>query len=156
MAPLGPIFFDTTILLGGLIDFGTTEDAQRIFNAIADSRVKTVQTAWHCCLEFYSVSTRLPEEFRLTPENATLLIEQEIISRLHIHQLPEQLRPEFLRSLAADRIVGGRVYDAHIAEVARSAGCRILVTENKRHFMPMLRYGISVLSAGELASRLSL
>ena len=156
MATLSSCFLDTTILLGGLIDFGTTDHSQRIFNAVAEGRMKEVHSAWHCCLEFYSVSTRLPEEFRLAPSDAVLLIEQEIMPRLQIHQLPENSRRGFFRSAAADRIAGGRIYDTHIGEVARSAGCQILVTENRRHFASLLRHGLSVLTAEELTLRLGL
>jgi AbrB family looped-hinge helix DNA binding protein len=36
---------------------------------------------------------------------------------------------------------GGRLYDAHIAEVARAAGARVIVTDNRRHFLTALRHG---------------
>ncbi len=156
MAALSSFFLDTTILLGGLIEFPTTDHCQRILDAVVKGGVKEVHSSWHCCLEFYSVSTRLPEEYRLTPDSAMLLIEKEILSRLQIHQLPGDSRREFFPSAAADRIVGGRIYDRHIAEVALGTGCRILVTENQRHFRSLLRHGLSVLNAEELTSKLDL
>jgi len=48
-------------------------------------------------------------------------------------------------------MAGGRVYDAHIAEAARLAGAELVVTENRRHFVPLMRYGIRVLTAAEFA-----
>jgi len=51
---------------------------------------------------------------------------------------------------------GGRIYDAHSAEVARLAGAQIVVTENRRHFIPLLRHGIRVLVSAELAAELGL
>ena len=48
-------------------------------------------------------------------------------------------------------MAGGRVYDAHIAEAARLAGAEVVVTENRRHFVPLMRYGIRVLTAAEFA-----
>jgi predicted nucleic acid-binding protein len=58
-------------------------------------------------------------------------------------------------SLAADSILGGRIYDAHIGEVARSAGARSLVTDNRRHFTSLLRHGVRVLTSRELLAELS-
>jgi len=64
---VGP-FLDTSVLLAGLIDFGPqSAPAQRLLHAVAEKELQNAATAWHCCLEFFSVSTRLPPEFRLTP-----------------------------------------------------------------------------------------
>ena len=61
-------FLDTSVLLGGLIYFGPqSAPAQSVMHALAEKQVSQPATAWHCCLEFYSVATRLPPEFRLTP-----------------------------------------------------------------------------------------
>ena len=57
------VFLDSSVLIAGLIDFGTqSAPAQSILHAVAERQVTAVGTAWHCCLEFYSVSTRLPAE----------------------------------------------------------------------------------------------
>jgi predicted nucleic acid-binding protein len=107
------VFFDTSVLLAGLIDFGPrSAPAQSILHAVAEKKIPGAVTGWHCCLEFYSVSTRLPPEFRLDPADA------------------------------ARRL--GRIYDAHIAEVACAAGARVIVTDNRRHFLSALRHGIRV------------
>ena len=67
--------------------------------AVAGGQVQRAVTAWHCCLEFYSVATRLPEEFRLAPEDALQLIEEEVLARFEVRQPPEQARQPFLRAL---------------------------------------------------------
>jgi hypothetical protein len=46
-------------------------------------------------------------------------------------------------------IAGGRIYDAHIAEVARTAGARSIVTDNRRHFLAALRHGLRVETPAE-------
>jgi len=146
-------FFDTSVLLGGLIDFGhASAAAQRVMTAVAEHHLHRPETAWHCCLEFYAVSTRLPEEFRLSPADALRLIEEEILARFRVRQLPDRWRLAFLRSAVRDRVAGGRIYDAHIAEIARQAGARVVVTDNRRHFTALLRAGIRVLSTDEFAS----
>ena len=149
----GPFFLDTSVLIAGLIELGPSgEPAQRLLAAIAHGRVRRVHTAWHCCLEFHAVTTRLPEDFRLSPADSLRLIEEEILARFTVHDLPGTARRTFLRAVREERVVGGRVHDAHIAEVARAAQVRTVVTENVRHFSALGRHGIAVVSAAELAA----
>ena len=55
------VFLDTSVLLAGLVDFGPqSAPAQSLLHAVAEKQVAGVGTAWHCCLEFFSVSTRCP------------------------------------------------------------------------------------------------
>jgi predicted nucleic acid-binding protein len=155
MALVGPQFFDTSVLLAGVIDFGeSARPAQRIFDAIADGRLRRPHTAWHCCLEFYAVSTRLPEEFRLSAADCWRVMREELMARFEIHQLPARVGKAFFEAAASDGTVGGRIYDAHIAEIARSVGSKIVVTDNRRHFTSLLRDGIRVLTAQEFARAL--
>jgi predicted nucleic acid-binding protein len=157
MALVSPLFFDTTVLLAGLIELGpASAAAQRVMAAVAAGRIRGPQTAWHCCLEFYAVSTRLPEEFRLAPDDARRLIEEEVLARFQVHQLTPSTRTAFLGRAAQDRAAGGRIYDAHIAEIARQAGARAVVTDNRRHFAALAGYGIRLMSTEELASEAKL
>jgi len=157
MARLRQHFFDTSILLGGIIELTAgSSPAQRIMAAIATGGIERPLTAWHCCLEFYSISTRLPGELRLSPADANLLVEQEILARFHVHALPRSRRKSFVAAAGGDGIAGGRIYDAHLAEIARLAGADIVVTENRRHFMQLLRHGVRVLTASELVSEADL
>lgn len=144
------VFFDTSVLLAGLIDLGPQSGpAQSLMHAVAEQKISSPATAWHCCLEFYSVATRLPPEYRLSPPDAVQLLAEEILARLSIHDLPSSDRSLMLRLLAEDGVTGGRVYDVHIAEVARSAGARIIVTDHRRHFLSALRHGLRVETPSE-------
>jgi predicted nucleic acid-binding protein len=51
-------------------------------------------------------------------------------------------------------VAGGRIYDAHIAEIARLAGASIVVTDNRRHFTILMKHGVRVLRPKELAEEL--
>ena len=156
MALVKEPFVDTSVLLGGLIEMGPeSRPAQRVMTAIAAGRVGRPRTAWHCCLEFYAVSTRLPEELRLAPAAARQLVEEEILGRFQVLQLGERSWLPFLRSSALGGIAGGRLYDAHIAEVARRGGCRLIVTDNIRHFAALGGQGVRVVSAADYAAELS-
>lgn len=149
------VFLDTSVLLAGLVDFGPqSAPAQSLLHAVAEKSVQAPSTAWHCCLEFFSVATRLPPEFRVTPSDAAALLEEEVFSRMAVHDLPASDRAPMMRAVARDAIAGGRIYDAHIAEVARAVGAEVVVTDNRRHFLSALRYGIRVETPGEFLAGL--
>ena len=147
------VFLDTSVLVAGLIDFGPqSSPAHSLLHAVAEKTAGPASTAWHCCLEFYSVGTRLPPEFRLTPADAARLVEEEIFGRMTIFDLPGSARSGFLGAAADDGVAGGRIYDAHIADVARAAGATVIVTDNRRHFLGALRHGIRVETPSEFLS----
>jgi predicted nucleic acid-binding protein len=149
------VFLDTSVLLAGLIDLGPQSTASHLLlHAVAEGKVAPAATAWHCCLEFFSVATRLPAEFRLSPGDALRLVEEEVFGRMAVQTLPPGDRLPLLRAAAADGIAGGRVYDAHIADVARACGASVIVTDNRRHFLAALRHGIRVETAAEFVAAL--
>ena len=149
------VFLDTSVLVAGLVDFGPqSAPAQTLLHAVAERRVDEPATAWHCCLEFFSVATRLPPEFRLTPADAVTLLDEEVFERMAIHDLPPGDRVAMLRAAARDSIAGGRIYDAHIAEVARAAGAIVVVSDNRRHFLSALRHGLRVETPAEFVASL--
>ncbi|MFL6281115.1 MAG: putative toxin-antitoxin system toxin component, PIN family [Vicinamibacterales bacterium] len=148
-------FLDTSVLLAGVLDFGPQSGpAQSILHAVAEKIVQSPATAWHCCLEFYSVATRLPSEFRLTPADGARLLEDEVFARMTVHDLPSGDRLRLLHAAVEDGTAGGRIYDAHIAEVARAAGAGVIVTDNRRHFLAALRHGIRVETPAEFLKTL--
>src|SRR5262249_14464261 len=102
-------FLDTSVLLAGMVDFGPqSAPAQSIMHGAVEGRLPKVSTAWHCCLEFYSLATRLPPEFRLTPSDATRLLDEGVFGVIAVHDLPASDRAPLLRAAAHDRITGGR------------------------------------------------
>ena len=143
-------FFDTSVLVAGLVDLGHASTApRRALIAATSRRAARPHTAWHCCLEFYAVTTRLPEELRLSPEAALALLEENVLQRFTVKQLPDKAEAAFLREAARSKLGGGRIYDAHIAEIARFSGASLVVTENVRHFRSLERHGLRVVSASE-------
>jgi predicted nucleic acid-binding protein len=155
VAPVPGVFFDTSVLLAGLLDLGgPSAAAQRIMDAVASGKLGRPRTAWHCCLEFFAVSTRLPEEMRLTPAQAGQLLAAEVRQRMEVVALPEGRWDDFWTRVQNERVAGGRIYDAHIAEVARHHKARTVVTDNVRHFSSLMAHGIQVLSSEQFAARL--
>jgi len=157
MAIDGPVFFDTSVLVGGLIEMGeASAGAERILDGIKSGRLGRPMTAWHCCLELYSVATRLPAGLRLEPDHARQLVTSDVLGRFDVCDVPAPSREGFLKSASNERVAGGRIYDAHIAECARLAGARLVVTDNRRHFVGLMRYGIRVLAAAEFVDEYGL
>jgi predicted nucleic acid-binding protein len=155
VALAGPVFIDTSVLIAGLIEIGATSpSSSKLLQAVSRGRVSRPITAWHCCLEFYSVSTRLPLEARLTPPEAWRLLEANVFGRIRVVHLPRRRQVPFLSAAAADGIGGGRIYDAHIAQTARAAGAKTIVTDNQRHFSPLVGRAITLLTSDEAAARL--
>jgi len=149
------VFLDTSVLLAGLIDLGPqSAAAQSLLHAIVEKRVPEPATAWQCCLEFFSVATRMPPEFRIAPADAVTLLQEEVFARMAVHDLPASDRLPMLRAAERDQLAGGRIYDAHIAEIARSVGASVVVTDNRRHFLSALRHGIRVETPAEFLGRL--
>jgi len=155
VALVAPVFFDTSVLLGGSIEMGKRgAAAHSLLDAVASGKIRHAHTAWHCCLEFFAVATRLPAQLRLTPTDAVRLLKAEILTRYRVHQLPANARLGFFRDAQSEHVAGGRIYDSHIAEIARRAGSRTVLTDNRRHFTVLLRHGIRVLTASEAVAEL--
>jgi len=124
-------------------------------DAIANAVPRRSLTAWHCCLEFYAVATRLPEEFRLRPADAGRLVEEELLGRLQVVDLPPSARLELVHEAVRERVAGGRLYDAHIAEIALRSGARLVITDNVRHFSVLGLHGVRVLDSAACAAELA-
>jgi predicted nucleic acid-binding protein len=147
------VFLDTSVMLAGLIDFGPqSAPAQSLLHAVAERRLPDCSTAWHCCLEFFSVATRLPPEYRLSAADAARLLEEEVMARMSVHDLPAAARASMIRAAAHDATTGGRIYDAHIAEVARAVRAETIVTDNRRRFVSALRYGMRIETPAEFVA----
>ena len=154
MALVAPVFLDTSVLLAGSIDFGDASvHPMRIMDVVAQGTLPDFQTAWHCCLEFYAVATRLPAGYRLSPLQTRMIL-ADLIPRFHVEQLPADEQLAFLESAAGERAAGGRIYDAHIAEIARHSGVPTVVTDNRRHFSILMKHGVRVMRAEEFAAEL--
>lgn len=155
--PGPPFFLDTSVLLAGLIEGlgpGSAPAGQLLGRLDGTGRRRRGVTAWHCCLEFYAVSTRLPEEFRLSPSAARELLREGILRRMEVHDLDPARREPFLDQCALSDVRGGRLYDAHIGEIALRSGAGVVVTDNVRHFGTVAGAGVLVLDAAGALQRL--
>lgn len=85
-------------------------------------------------VEAYAVLTRLPSPHRLSPADASALVEANFVEHSTVVALTGPGYGRLLRRLAKREVAGGRSYDAVIAECARRAGAEALLTFNRQHF----------------------
>lgn len=96
-------------------------------------------------VESYSVLTRLPSPYRLSPEESLALLKanflrddvESIAIDAHMYRRLLERAPEL-------GVAGGRIYDAIITACARAAGVAVILTFNERHFLPIERGEISI------------
>jgi predicted nucleic acid-binding protein len=94
-------------------------------------------------LEAYSVLTRLPPPFRLTPEDAVRVLDANWSLNEGVALTPGEYWA-LLRKESSRGIGGGRIYDAVIAYCARKARADELLTWNVDHFRPFAGDGLTV------------
>jgi predicted nucleic acid-binding protein len=82
-------------------------------------------------------------------------VEEELLGRLRVVDLPASARLELVQGAVRERVAGGRLYDAHIAEIARRSGARLVVTDNVRHFSVLRLHGLRVLDSVACAAELA-
>lgn len=112
-------------------------------------RGETLFVAAPTLVEAYSVLTRLPPPYRLSPSDALALIEANFIESSRIITLAARSYRTFLRRARDEGIRGGRAYDAIIATCALQARAHALLTFNKSHFLQFEEHGIAIVVPGE-------
>lgn len=154
MAPLKPVFLDTSVFVGASLDPAPDRRAQHaVMDFVHAGRVRNAVTSWHCCLEFFSVVTRLPTGYRLSGREAAALVETAILGNVRLVSA-EHAGAAFFRRAAEDGAVRGRVYDYHIAEEARASEAVTVITENPRDFGALGRSGVAVVSSAQFVASL--
>jgi predicted nucleic acid-binding protein len=88
-------------------------------------------------IEAYSVLTRLPAPYRLSPADALRLMEANFMRPVQVVALPGEDYSAILHGAPTGGISGGRIYDAIIAACAHTANVRTLLTFNDSHFRPL-------------------
>jgi len=88
----------------------------------------------HSILETYAVLTRLPGELRTTGPEAKKLLETSIQPNMKIAEFNASSIWDCIDSIVNQSAVGGRSYDAFIAEILINAGAEAIATFNTTHF----------------------
>lgn len=88
----------------------------------------------HAILECYSVLTRIPAPYRLSPEVVRQTLHENFSRTALVAGVEAALVWERIETLSRLGIRGGQVYDALIAWCAADAGATVLLTWNRKHF----------------------
>ena len=86
-------------------------------------------------MEVYATVTRLPGEFRASPEQAILFL-NDIQEHLTIVSLESAEYFNAIQGAARNGIVGGTIYDALLAACAIKAKAETIYTHNERPRSP--------------------
>lgn len=84
--------------------------------------------AGHAAFESYSVLTRMPPPFRLSPDVALRVLEEAFPGSCG---LAPAAAAELWRRLPQLGITGGATYDALVGEAARSSGLKLLTIDRR-------------------------
>ena len=114
------VTFDTSVLVPALLSWHEHHAACR-----AAARQARMVPA-HVLLECFSVLTRLPAPYRLSPSDAGELILGMPLSEV---ALPAQEHAGLVRTLAANGIGGGAIYDGLIGATARHHNLTLLTRD---------------------------
>ena len=94
--------------------------------------------AEHSLLETYSVLTRLPVKWRLTPAETILLIKNNIKDQITIVHFPNKNFMFWIDKTALNNIEGGQIYDSYIIKTLISAKVDAIATFNISHFSNLI------------------
>lgn len=140
--------------MSGLLEVSKDSACRAILEALAARRLRSGVTAWHCCLEFFSVTTRLPPDYRLSAEAAIALLTEHVFNRVEVVDLPVEDAVAWLKRQEGSEIRGGLIHDAHLAQIAHRAHCAMLVTTNLTDFRQVAPHGIEILSPQQFLVRM--
>ena len=87
-------------------------------------------------VEAYAVLTRMPSPYKLAPESAWQMLQVSFGANGRVHALDGHAYMALLTRASAAGVLGGRIYDAVIAECAKLAGATTLVTINLKRIDP--------------------
>jgi predicted nucleic acid-binding protein len=124
-------FFDTSVLLPAFLEDHAEHD--RCLAVYAPSNKRVACCGAHSLAEVYATVTRLPGEFRASPEQAILFL-TDIQEHLTIVSLESAEYFQAIQQAAQNGIVGGAIYDALLAACAIKAKAETIYTDNERHF----------------------
>jgi predicted nucleic acid-binding protein len=124
-------FFDTSVLIPAFIEDHADHD--RCLTVYAASNKRVACCAAHSLAEVYATVTRLPGEFRASPEQAMLFL-SDIADHLTIVSLESAEYFRAIQEAALNGIIGGTIYDALLAACAIKAKAETIYTDNDKHF----------------------
>ncbi len=144
------VLLDTSVLLAGMLSDHVHHGVAQPWLARARAGAFELVVAGHSLAEVYAVLTRLPRTPRISPVEASQLLQGNLAGHT-IVALSAQDYLNLIDDLGRQSVAGGTVYDAVIAKVAELAQVDHLLTLNTGHFQRVWPSGASrVVSPADL------
>ena len=124
-------FLDTSVLVP--VFYGDHAHHGPSLDLFTKFQKKDVCCGAHSLIEVYSTLTRMPGKHRISSEQGMLFI-TNLRERLTVVALYADEYGKMLQKFTALGIVGGTIYDAHLAACALKAKAASLFTWNVRHY----------------------
>lgn len=124
-------FLDTSVLLPVFLVEHPHHAAS--LNLYSQCDKNSAACASHSLAELYSSLTRLSNPHRATAEQAAQCVEQ-IAARFRLVSLEGAAYVLAIQAAAANKVLGGTIYDSLIATCALQSGAENIYSWNVRHF----------------------
>ena len=134
---------DSSVLVAALASWHENHDEARVALERAMDPAGGLVLPADVLVETYSVLTRLPSPHLLSPANALRLLEENFANARTVALAATDVW-RLLRTLAANQVAGGAVYDARIVAAAIKGGATRILTLNSRHFSRLAPDGLAV------------
>ncbi|MBD1857878.1 PIN domain-containing protein [Leptolyngbya boryana CZ1] len=129
------VLFDTNIIVAALSEAHEMHDRARPWlEQVQIDRTIEGFISTHSFAESYSILTRLPPPYRISPANAERLLSEDLTQFTRISLTAEDYQA-VLRKVVQMNISGGGIYDTLIAYAALKANVDMLLTFNVKHFV---------------------
>lgn len=136
--------FDTSVLVPAVTDqLGNHEAALDALSRYTQGEHEGYCSA-HALAECFATLTALPLPTRIVPEEARMLVEEDVAEKLAVVALAADDYRSVLRSVADLGLASGSIYDALHMYCARKVGADQVLTYNVRHFERFQLPGVMV------------
>ena len=138
--------FDTSVMVPAVVDqLGNHEVALDTFHRYTCGQHAGFCST-HALAECYATLTALPLPARIVPEEARMLVEENIVGKLSVIEMSADDYRDVLRLVASLGLASGAIYDALHARCAQKAAVDQILTYNVTHFARFRLAGIAVVT----------
>lgn len=128
------ILLDTSILVAAMVEAHPAHAQGMAWFKRATNGSDEGFVSAHSLAETYSILTTLPVQPHISPSEARLLIQHNVIQKFEVVNLSSEDYAYVIDLLAEIGVIGGATYDALILRAAANAGVDIVVTLNEKDF----------------------
>ena len=108
----------------------------------------------HSLLECFSVLTRMPPSYRMSPDEVERLLVENFSEDAEVPGVTPAIVWSCMRELVLSGVArGGMIYDAVIAHAAFQAGAAVILTWNVRHLVLVAPAGLEVSTPADYSAR---